>query len=332
MILITGATGIVGSHILVELLKRGEKLRALVRKDSDFEAIQQLLDQAKLKDDNVEYIEGDVSDPLSLARAMSGCVDVYHCAAMVSFRAADLNRMNQVNVTGTANVVNAALKEGVKRLCYISSTAAIGDEPINGHLSEESSWTGNKNRSGYSISKRYAELEAQRGRQEGLNTVILNPGIIIGAGQWGKSSTSMIVSCKKGMWFYPTGSNGFVDARDVARFGVEAMDRGLFEGRYLLIGENATYQRIFTLVCEAMRVRKPMIRIPRTIVTPLRSFINILDVMRLNPFNLTSETLQSAYRTVQYDNANAMSTGFRFHSMEEAIETTVSIYLAKVKR
>ncbi|MEZ4720911.1 MAG: NAD-dependent epimerase/dehydratase family protein [Flavobacteriales bacterium] len=326
MILITGATGIVGSHILVELLKRGQRTRALVRRESDFVAIQQLLNQAQLKDDNVEYVEGDVTDPLSLVRAVSGCQDVYHCAAMVSFSPADLSRMNEVNVVGTSNVVNASLAEGIKRLCYISSTAAIGDELISGYLSEQSGWTSDKHRSGYSLSKRYAELEVQRGRQEGLSAVIVNPGIIIGAGQWGKSSTSMIVSCRNGMRFYPTGSNGFVDARDVARFSIEAIEKGLFEGRYLLVGENASYHRIFTLICESLGAAKPSIKIPKALANPVRRVLYIMDLMRINPFGITAETMQSAYRNVRYDNSNATALGFKFHTMEEAVGSAVSVY------
>ena len=177
MILITGATGIVGSHILADLLSEGtERLRCLVRPNANRQAIHQLCHARNLDESRVEFVIGDLLDPISIISAMNGCTEVYHCAAMVSFDPRKGREMMLVNVQGTANVVNACLLNDVKKLCYISSTAAIGDQLIDGILTEESVWTSDRNRSDYSLSKRYAELEVCRGREEGMSALIVNPG------------------------------------------------------------------------------------------------------------------------------------------------------------
>jgi len=175
MILITGATGIVGSHILIELLKKGEKVRVLKRRNASTEAIGQLLAFHKITPENIEYAEGDINDIVSLDDALKGCHTVYHCAAMVSFHPADAEALFRINILGTKNMVDGAINHGIKTFAYISSTAAIGDQLINGMQSEASTWTDDKGKSHYRLSKHHAEREVWRGAQEGLNVVIVNP-------------------------------------------------------------------------------------------------------------------------------------------------------------
>lgn len=327
MILVTGATGIVGSHILADLLeKAADRVRVLVRETSSKTHIDALLQMRGLSHDQLDYITGDILDPISLEKATQNCDQVYHAAAMVNFHPRESEALFQCNIQGTANVVDACLRNGVKRLCYISSTAAIGDQPIDGLLTEKSHWTTDKNRSDYSVSKRYAEYEVWRGREEGLEAVIVNPGIVIGPGQWGSSSTSLILSCKDGMRFYPTGANGFVDARDVARFCVESMDSGRTDDRYLLVGENLPFKTVFEHICKAFGSTPPTIPIPKWPVRMVAGMLRSLEWLRLNPMRMTSETLKSAYRTPVYSNERASEAGFRFTPIMDAVAYTVGMY------
>lgn len=326
MILITGATGIVGSHILIELLQRGNAVRVLLRPSASREPIVQLLRHYALRPDSIEYVAGDINDPVSLGDAVRGCEAVYHCAAMVSFDPTHRDRLFMTNVRGTANVVDACLAEGVKALCYISSTAAIGDELINGEHTEESKWTTDKGRSYYAISKRFAELEVYRGRQEGLQAVILNPGIIIGPGKWGQSSTKLILSCRKGMRFYPPGVNSFVDVRDVARFAVDAVAQGYFAERYLMVGEVLPFKDLFTSICEKLGTTPPSVALPRTVAMAATPVLRVLETMRLNRLPLTSESLRSACRRISYNARKAREAGVVFTPVSQAVDYTVEVY------
>lgn len=327
MVFITGATGIVGTHFLLHFLQNDIPVRALKRKDSSLAAVMQLLRYHNMESaaDRIQWVEGDVNDPVGLILATEGCERVYHCAAMVSFDRSDEELLDLINVKGTENIVNACLTNGINELVFISSTAAIGDREINGSLTEESEWTTNKGRSAYSMSKREAELSVWRAVQEGMKCIIVNPGVIIGPGQWGKSSTSLIESCKNGMRFYPTGSNGFVDARDIIDAVDHLLNKNLWNQRYLLIGENLSFQSLFTEICQQMGTSAPKLKISKNLIRPLWNLIEFLEWIRLNPFPLTSENLSSAYKNVNYETAKMKATGFEFRGIQEAVKYTIEV-------
>lgn len=329
MILVTGGTGIVGSHLIVELIRRGaEKIKVLCRPAADREALIRLLRLNDLNANQLFFIEGDILDPVSLAGALKDCDEVYHCAAMVSFEASKADLLYRVNAQGTANVVNACLSQNVEKLCYISSTATIGDELINGEFTEASRWTTDKNRSHYSLSKRFAEFEALRGREEGLKVLIVNPSVVVGPGRWGESSTEIIVACAKGMRFYPPGGNGFVDTRDIARFCVDGMEKGWFEGRFLLVGASLKFKEYFTLICSAFGSNIPSISASAATVLLIGKLIAVLEFLGINPFRLTSENMKSAARVAIYSSARAQSLGFQFTPIADSVLYTVDVFRA----
>ena len=331
MVLVTGATGIVGSHILVELLKAGLETRILIREGADRTAIETLCQYAGVSVQQSQYIEGDILDPVSLHMAISGCVEVYHAAAMVSFEPSQSDALFDTNTQGTANVVNACLEYGVSKLCYISSTAAIGDEQIDGELSESSAWTTDKGRSAYSLSKRYAELEVLRAREEGLSSLIVNPGVVIGSGKWGESSTSIVVSSSKGIRFYPSGSNGFVDAADIAKFCLRGMSEGWFKGRFLLIRENLSFKTLFTLTTRSFGSTQPQIAIPKGMAQIAKMVLKFFEGLQLRLFSVTSQNIDSAYRRVNYSNKRATEKGFEFTPIERSIQRTVELYNNRIR-
>lgn len=259
MDLITGGTGIVGSHLLLELLVRGGDVRATHRPRSDRDVVRRIFrhyDREALFD-RVHWIECDVLDVHGLAEAMTGVEHVHHCAALVSFDPRDTKRLSAINITGASNVVNAALEAGVKRLCHVSSTGAIGRGASNGVLTEDQPWQSDRRTSPYAISKYEAELQVRRGVAEGLDAVIVNPCIVIGPGPVGRSSMTLIERLRRGTRFFPSGANAVVDARDVAHAMVDLMERGATGERYLLIGENISYRDLFAAVAGAFGMPAP---------------------------------------------------------------------------
>jgi nucleoside-diphosphate-sugar epimerase len=214
MILVTGSTGLVGTHLLLELAKKHRKIRATHRSSSNLQAVfdtfslytedpEKYLDRIDWKYlDRIDWIEADVTDFESIIQALDGVDYVYHTAAFVSFDPGDRHTMTQVNVEGTANVVNACLERKVKKLCYVSSTAALGSAPDGELITEDMAWTHSKSRSAYSVSKYLSEMEVWRGMAEGLPAVIVNPSIIIGPGDWKRSSSYLFSAVWKGLSFY----------------------------------------------------------------------------------------------------------------------------------
>lgn len=329
MDLVTGGTGIVGAHVLFELTVAGRPVRALARADSDRtllarifkhyrpDAIDELLSR-------ITWFEGDLNSPGSLEDAMNGVTNVYHAAAMVSFDPRDARTMQKVNVEGTANVVNAALVSGVKRICFVSSIAAIGEAPGNVERDESLPWSADEYTSAYALSKYEAELEIQRGIAEGLDAVIVNPCMIIGPGAPGKSTMTLIERLSKGSRFYPPGSNAYVDARDVAQCMITLMDQAPTGERYLLVGENLTYKEFFTQFSRAngkpapTQELKPWMLALAWRAESLRTFLT-----RTRPM-VTKATVHSSIIERRYSNKKGINlTGHKFRSIKDAVENVV---------
>lgn len=322
MELVTGGTGIVGSHLLVELTAAGKRVRALIRAGSDRSIVERIFrfyhaDAAQLLE-RIDWVEGDILDMPSLEQAMQGVTRVYHAAAMVSFDPRDNEALMRNNTWGTANVVNAALLAGVERLCHLSSTAAIGAAAKGEMADERSPWNETEHTSPYARSKYAAELEVYRGIAEGLEAVMVNPCVILGPGVAGRSSMTLIERIRNGTSFYPTGSNAVVDARDVASCAIRLMEEGASGERYLLIGENLTYQELFATLARSMGLPAPARRIP---IWSL-AFAWRLDAFRSlfggRPF-ITKHTAHSACSQRSWSNSKVRALlGHEFRSAEEA--------------
>ena len=259
MDLVTGGTGIVGVHVLLELARAGRSVRALHRKGSDRSIVERVFrhyDAAHLLD-RIEWAEGDLLDVSALADAMQGVEHVHHAAAIVSFDPRLAKAMYAANVQGTANVVNAAIDAGVRKLCHVSSTAAIGRAPAEVERTEDLPWVDDGNTSDYARSKYLAELEVQRGIAEGLDAMIVNPCVVMGPGAGTRSSMALVDRVRRGTRWYTTGSNAFVDARDVAACMRLLVERGTVGERYLLVGENADYRMLFDRLSDGFGNPRP---------------------------------------------------------------------------
>jgi len=318
-IFITGATGLVGSYLARLLLKKGYRVRALKRERSK-------LDLLGADVEKIEWITGDVLDIPLLEEAMEGIDQVFHCAAMVSYDPKHLKKMMAINVEGTANVINVALHQNIKKLVHISSIAALGKSKNGEAVSEKTKWERDKNNTNYSVSKYQSEQEVWRGYAEGLPVAIVNPSVVLGAGRWRQSSTALFKQVYDGLKFYPPGGNGFVDVRDVARMALQVMESDIEGERFIANGANLKFRNLFNQMAEGLN--KP---IPTIKVTPLLGSV-AWRVMWLkskltgkSPL-ITRETVQSATGIVAYDSKKSKEVlEFSYTLIEETIRETTEV-------
>jgi len=315
MIFVTGGTGLVGSYLIKSLLDAGKPVRALCRHPYNGS----LLSAGDLQ--RVEWAEGDILDIDALEECMKGVQQVYHCAATVSFSPRMADTLLKVNIEGTANVVNAALSTGVRKLAHISSVAALGRGPKGMPVNESVSWSEEPNRSLYGRSKYEGEMEVWRGMAEGLETVIVNPSTILGAGDWKKGSAGLFKTAYDEFPWYTEGVNGFVDVRDVARAVIALMDSDIHSERFIISADNWTYRQVFTEIARQFGKR-----IPHKKVTPLIAEIAWrMEKMKglfsgIDPL-LTKETAHTAQSIMLFDNGKVLKAlpGFQFTPLEETI-------------
>ena len=209
----------------------------------------------------VEWIEGDITDLVALEDAFTDITHVCHCAAVVSFHPRDVRPMMQVNVEGTANLVNYALDAGVQKFVHVSSIAALGRSKEASHLNESSRWETSKHNTQYAISKYLGEQEVWRGAAEGLEVAIVNPAMVIGPGYWQENTARFFTQVAEGLKFCPIGASGFVDVRDVALFLVKLLESNITAERYVLCGENKSYRQFFGLIAKELGVPAPAITV-----------------------------------------------------------------------
>lgn len=326
MDLVTGGTGIVGVHVINELLDRGRAVRVLHRPGSDRELVRRVFRHYHADGDaryhRIEWVEGDLLEQDSLIDAMRGVERVFHCAALVSFDPRDTKALFLHNITGTANVVNAMLANGVGRLGHVSSTATIGFRPDGSANDETVPFKSDRSASAYAISKHEAELEVQRGIAEGLHAVMVNPCVVIGPGPEGRSSITIMERMRKGSRFFPGGSNAVVDARDVATALVRLTDEGACGERHLLIGENISYRDLFTLIAKTAGKPAPTRSIAPWMLDLAWRVERLRTLFGGRPL-ITKASARTASRQRVYDGSKASrSLNMAFRDAREAVENT----------
>lgn len=265
MILVTGATGLLGSYILYDLLKSEEPVRALLHRPESLNYTRKIFASLGADEnllDRIDWVEGDVLDYFSLLDAMKGVQKAYHCAAIVSFDPGDHELMMKVNVEGTANVVNAALEAGVDKLCHVSSIASLGRTENSNIIDEKSQFRTSAYNSKYSLSKFAGEREVWRGTAEGLKAVIVNPSVILGYGNANAGSTKLFTTIYRNSWFFGKGINGFVDVQDVVRAMTGLMESTVKNERFVVSGGDFSYREIFTLIARGFAKSDPKMAVP----------------------------------------------------------------------
>jgi len=331
-IIVTGGTGLLGSHLLVELAKTENEIIALKRPSSKLEAVEKLFKwyfkENKSQFKKVKWVEGDITDINSLLDLFSKGSKIYHVAGKISFNEKDKEQLMTINVQGTANVVNAALEKGIYKLCHVSSIAAIGKNSNKTPTNEEAVIENLAKLSPYAISKYEGEREVWRGMAEGLKAVVVNPTIILGPGNWQESSSRLFRQVYKGLKFYPKGMNGYVGADDLAKIMVHLMNDEISSQRYIINAENVSYKQLFTWIAEALQVKPP-----KYLAHPLLSEISwrvlkALSIITRKPPLITKAIAQTANKTYRYNNEKIKKqTGFTFKPVKQTIEETAQFLL-----
>jgi nucleoside-diphosphate-sugar epimerase len=329
MVLLTGGTGFLGEFILKEALAAGIHIRMLVR-NSKHPALKPYADA--IRQGRIELAEGDLLDAVALKKAMQGVDSVIHSAAVVSFWKRQYPFMRRVNVGGTASVVNLALDAGVRRLVHISSVAALGNRPLP--ITENSAFRRETEKSYYGYTKALAEREVYRGIEEGLNAVLLNPSIIIGAGHWSHGSPRLFQDVWEGLSLCPKGTNGYVAVETVAQTAFALSQNNDHTGeRFILNAENLSYVRFFTQVAQSLGKKPPATQVPEYVAVAYGWFNEQLAYLTGQEPLVTASTARTASRVYEYDNTKSRNVlGITYEPMATTIARTATAFLAERRK
>jgi nucleoside-diphosphate-sugar epimerase len=329
-VLVTGATGLVGVHLLVDLIDRGfEHLVGLYRSDSALNKAKQVAAYYDVKDqfELVEWIKFDLSTS-DWDEKIFETVDVLiHTAAMVSFDPEENDKMREVNVAATAKLLAAAKRSGIGKFGFISSIAALGRQPGENIYTEENEWRDSDLNSYYSVTKHDAEVLVIEANNSRMSTYLINPGVILGPCDWDKSSGTIFRSARNGLSFYTVGGNGFVDARDVSNNLLQIMVYGDPGERYLAVGHNVKFKKIFTDVQLAFGKNAPRFRAAKWL-TNLGWKIEQWRAKRGNrPPVLTKHSADASHEVSVYKNEKIHRVkGVSFRTWEDTVQNTVTYF------
>ncbi|MDX5320890.1 MAG: NAD-dependent epimerase/dehydratase family protein [Bacteroidota bacterium] len=334
MILVTGATGFLGAHTCATLLQRGQKVRACRRASSDLQEFENILrwrlgEEWKTSYPSLEWAQADVLDYDDFFDACKGVEAVFHIAAIVSFWSKRRDELYAINVEGTANVVNACLANNIPWLIHTSSIAAIGRDKKTPSIREENEWVNSPYNSQYAISKHLAELEVWRGREEGLKASMVNPGVILGEGDWSKGSCRLMHKIMQGMSIYTDAQNGYVDVMDVAEAMVRLYEKQIDNERVILVGENIsayelikTGAEVFGKSAPGFKVKPWMLQIAWRLSAVVSWFTNQEPL-------ITKETARTGTHRYTYSNEKAKTLlGMRFTPIKRSFERVRSVLQA----
>ncbi len=327
MILVTGGTGLVGSHLLFQLTTQGKKVRAIFRNPKRLDKVKRIFSyyssDAEALFQMIEWVEGDILDVPSLETAFSGVTKVYHCAALISFQPYDYFKMRQVNIAGTANVVNLCLQFKIEKLCYVSSIAALGstnnaEEPIN----EEQDWQADKQPSAYSLTKYGGEMEVWRGTQEGLKAVIVNPGVIFGPGFWRSGSGAIFTMVQRGLKYYPTGRTGFVHVDDVVTAMTDLMNSEVSNERFILVSENGEWKNVLQQIAQGLSTKAPKRVASKSMLTIALWSDALRSTITGKQRRITRASIRSMANRTLYDGSKITNTlGLKYQSLSDSISS-----------
>lgn len=321
-ILVTGGSGLVGKELITQLLNDGKQVRAIYNKTAlpGFES------------ENFQQFQCDILDVIGLEEAMEGIEQVYHCAAVVSFKPKHRHAMFKINVEGTANVVNAALDAGVKKMIYVSSVAALGRIREDGPINETMNWTEETSNSRYGQSKYLAEMQVWRGIGEGLDAAIINPVIILGPGDWNAGSSQIFKSLYNEFPWYAAGTTGFVDVRDVAKAMIKLMNSNISAERFIISAENRSYADVFNLIAKAFGKKPPLKKVTPWIAKIVWRLEAVKSLFTGKDPLITKETAATALAKASFDNSKLIKyfPDFTYRKIEDSITDTCSAFQQKL--
>ena len=319
-----------GSHLLLKLAEQGVRVRAIHRDESDLSRVEKIFsyytDQASTLFEKIEWFPADINNIPDLEKAFDSILQVYHCAALISFDPRDYELLHKTNVEGTANIVNLCIANSIEKLCYVSSIAAIG-KSIGGQVAtEENEWS-HPHPSVYSITKTAAELEVWRGSQENVPVVVINPGVIIGPGFWQTGSGTLFQRASRAPKYFPPGGSGFVTVSDVVTIMTTLMKSDIQNERFIVISKNLTYREILVKLTQAMEKELPKKQIPIWVLEILWRLDWFWCLITNSKRKLTSASVFSLKNREFYSNAKLIeSLDYSFESLEKTIALSTTIF------
>ncbi len=333
MNLVIGATGILGSHVVLKLLQNNQPVIACRQKTSDINKVEKLF---SYYDNNyqqlfskIKWVELDVCDIFSIEDALEGITNVYNCSGFVSFNKSDREKLYKINEGGTTNIVNACLHKKISALCHVSSIATINNSDYTQPLNETVFWKFSGKESDYAISKYNGEREVWRGIEEGLNAVIVNPGVILSSGFWSQSSSKLFKVCFEGNKFYTEGLAGYIAAQDVANYMIDLVEKKLFSNRYILIEENYSFKDIFDKIQTELKKEKPTINAGKKLMMVARILDGIICASSNKEPKITKALIFSAFSKQKYSNAKIKSVSqLSLTSVNQVIEKICRDFMA----
>lgn len=332
MVLVTGGTGLVGSHLLYFLLKKGVAVRAIHRKSSRLETVRRVFsyytEDADSLFSKIEWKEANITDIPALDDAFRGVTHVYHSAAYISFHPKHFQKLKKANIEGTANVVNLAIAHNVEKLCYVSSIATLGTTLDGSLISESTRWNPEEDNSVYAITKYGAEMEVWRGTQEGLDAVIVNPGVIMGSGHWHSGSGSIVKMVAKGIKYHTSGGIAIVDVQDVVHAMIKLMESNIKYEQFVLAGENMSYKNLLGHLALVLGVSAPSRSIPKWKMDGLRKLDWLSSKLSGSRRSLLKSTVSTLYKESYCDGSKICKViDFKYTSAEKTLERVGKNYL-----
>lgn len=331
MVLVTGGTGLVGSHLLFSLVKAGIQVRAIYLNKNRIQLTKKVFgyytDKPNVFFKTIEWVKCDINDIPTLEIVFKGIFQVYHCAALISFDPDDSKRLYKTNVIGTSNIVNLCIANGIEKLCYVSSIATIGN-PINNKPANETIDFNDVTANVYALSKYQAEMEVWRASQEEVKVIIVNPGVIIGPGFWNTGSSTLFKKIAKGLLFYLPSGTGFVAVKDVVKAMIKLMDSSIANQNYILVSENLSYKDIFSKISVALGKKPPKFLLKNWIIAMLWRLDWVKSKTTGSKRTLSKKMAQSFDVPTRYSNEKIKTAiEFEFEDLEDAIQSSAAIFL-----
>ncbi|MFS4454696.1 NAD-dependent epimerase/dehydratase family protein [Maribacter sp. 2304DJ31-5] len=324
MVLVTGGTGLVGSHLLLELALSGIETRAIYRSKAKLDEVKKVFgyytENVLELFDAIEWVQADILDVPALETAFVNIEYVYHAAALISFDPRDFNALRKINVEGTTNIVNLALEHHIKKLCYVSTIGTLGRSTDKTQTTEETEWTP-QHTNVYATSKYLAEMEVWRGSQENLDVIVINPGIILGPGFWNSGSGELFKTTSKGYSYYPPGGTGFVTVKDVIKSMLALMDTSIVNERYILVAENRSFKDIMGKIALALGKKVPRKELRIWQLQLGRCLDWLRDMLTHKGRKITGNSIYSLKNRKYYDHSKIKKAiHFEFEPVDSSIE------------
>lgn len=331
MVLVTGGTGLVGSHLLLELALMKTKVRAIYRSKAKLERVKKIFSYYVENPvdifNQIEWVQGDILDIPALEAAFENVDYVYHAAAFISFDPKDFKKLQRVNMEGTKNIVNLCIHYQIKKLCYVSTIGTIGRNAAGKQANEQNEWT-NEHTNVYALSKHLAEMEVWRGSQENLPVAILNPGVILGPGFWETGSGSLFTTVNKEYSYYPPGGTGFVSVSDVSQLMVKLMESTILNERFIVVGENLSFKEIMSKIAIELGKKPPYKLLKIWQLQIGRYFDFFASLVTGKKRKITKNAIYALKHPEVYNNDKIRKAlNFKFESLEKSIKLCCQYFI-----